>query len=91
MTTSDFVAALDGEDGVDDIELDLFPEAADQLGDVEALPSLMTSDNRPTALVRHIGASLLLGRVANLVRVGFAAVDVDGLVVRRASCRRAIV
>ncbi len=80
------MATLDSKNRVDDLELNLLAKTTDQLSDVEALAGLMPSHDRSAVLVGDIFAVLLLRRVADLVGVGLASVDVDGLLVRGTSC-----
>ena len=75
------MALLNGEDSLDSLVLDGLLKPALQLSNVEALTSLVGSDDSVAVLIGNIIAFFLLRSVAHLLVVPLALVHLDGFVV----------
>ena len=80
----DFVALLDGVADLDGLVLDILPQLADDLVDLEALALLLVRHDRAAVLVGDVHALLLVGGAADAVEVRLAELLEDRVVVWRA-------
>ena len=70
--TLDFAALLDGVADLDGLVLDVLPQLADDLVDLEALALLLVRHDRAAVLVGDVHALLLVGGAADAVEVRLA-------------------
>ena len=79
MLTGNLLALLDGEANLDGLKLHVLLQAAEDLGDVEALADLVGSHDGPAALIGDIVARLALLGGADALLVGLASVLLDSI------------
>ena len=73
----DLAALLDGEADLDGLVLDVLPQLADDLVDLEALALLLVRHDGAAVLVGDVDALLLVGGAADAVEVGLAVLLED--------------